>query len=146
MSKVDPFLDMLVTYDKENIHPNIINAIDPYLKDKEFDPEFIRTKSGAAAGLCSWVINVIQFYEVYCDVEPKRRALEDANAELEAAQQKLKAVKEKVISLEAALARLTNDYQKAIDEKMKCQAEADETQKTITLANRLVGGMIVLLY
>jgi len=141
MSKVDPFLDSLISYDKENIHPNIINAIDPYLKDKEFDPDFIRTKSGAAAGLCSWVINVIAFYDVYCDVEPKRRALEEANNELAAAEEKLKSVKEKVISLEAALERLTNEYQKAIDEKMKCQREADETTKTITLANRLVGGL-----
>ena len=61
---MDPFLDSLIKYDKENIHPNITTAIDPYLKDKEFDPDFIRTKSGAAAGLCSWVINVVRFYEV----------------------------------------------------------------------------------
>lgn len=40
-------------------------------------------------GLCSWVINIIRFYEVYCDVEPKRKALEAANAELEAAQNRL---------------------------------------------------------
>ena len=50
MAKVDPFLESLIHYEKENIHPNIIIALDPYLKDKEFDPEFIRTKSGAAAG------------------------------------------------------------------------------------------------
>jgi len=86
----------LIHYDKENIHPNIIIALEPYLKDKEFDPEFIRSKSAAAAGLCSWVINIVKFYEVYCDVEPKRRALEEANAELAAAQDKLTAVKAKV--------------------------------------------------
>ena len=50
MAKVDPFLESLIHYEKENIHPNIIIALDPYLKDKEFDPDFIRTKSGAAAG------------------------------------------------------------------------------------------------
>jgi dynein heavy chain len=141
MSKVDAFLECLVNYDKENIHPNIITALDPYLKDKEFDPEFIRSKSAAAAGLCSWVINIVKFYEVYCDVEPKRRALEEANAELAAAQDKLESVKAKVLDLEATLAKLTNDYQKAIDEKMRCQQEADETTKTIQLANRLVGGL-----
>jgi hypothetical protein len=37
--------------------------------------------------------------------------------------------------LEATLERLTNDYQKAIEEKMRCQREADETTKTIHLAN-----------
>jgi hypothetical protein len=50
MAKVDTFLDSLITYDKENIHPEVIKAIQPYLKDSEFDPEFVRTKSGAAAG------------------------------------------------------------------------------------------------
>jgi dynein heavy chain len=40
-------------------------ALDPYLKDKEFDPEFIRSKSAAAAGLCSWVINIVKFFEVW---------------------------------------------------------------------------------
>lgn len=58
--------------------------------------EFIKSKSAAAAGLCSWVINIVKFFDVYCDVEPKRRALDEANAELLAARQKLTAVKNKV--------------------------------------------------
>lgn len=96
MAKVDAFLDALINYDKENIHPEIMKAIQPYLKNPEFEPEFVRSKSAAAAGLCAWVINIIKFYEVYCDVEPKRRALEAANAELCAAQDKLKIITEKV--------------------------------------------------
>lgn len=83
MAKVDAFLDALINYDKENIHSEIIKvtalffdcisftpfnltcrrcilsvsqkAIQPYLNDSEFDPDFVRTKSGAAAGLCAWV-------------------------------------------------------------------------------------------
>ena len=58
--------------------------------------EFIRSKSAAAAGLCAWVINIIKFYEVFCDVEPKRKALAAANAELAAATEKLKSIKCKV--------------------------------------------------
>ena len=46
-----------------------------------------------------------------------------------------------MIKLEAALQKLTDDYQKAIDEKVRCQEEADATNKTISLANRLVGGL-----
>ena len=80
MAKVDGFLDALINYDKENIHPEIIKAIQPYLKNPEFEPDFVKSKSAAAAGLCAWAINIIKFYEVYCDVEPKRRALEAANA------------------------------------------------------------------
>jgi len=96
MAKVDTFLDSLINYDKENIHPEVIKAIQPYLKDSEFEPEFVRSKSAAAAGLCAWVINIIKFYEVFCDVEPKRKALAHANAELAAAQDKLSGIKRKV--------------------------------------------------
>lgn len=96
MAKVDSFLDSLINYDKENIHPEVIKAIEPYLKDAEFEPEFVRSKSAAAAGLCAWVINIIKFYEVYCDVEPKRKALAAANAELAAATEKLAVIKRKV--------------------------------------------------
>ena len=48
------------------------------------------------AGLCSWAINIVGFYEVYCDVEPKRKALAAANAELAAAQEKLTKIKAKI--------------------------------------------------
>jgi len=50
MSKVDGFLDSLVHYDKEHIHPDVVKAIQPYLKDPEFDPDLIAAKSSAAAG------------------------------------------------------------------------------------------------
>lgn len=56
----------------------------------------MKSKSAAAAGLCAWVINIIKFFEVFCDVEPKRKALAAANAELQAAMEKLRNIKLKV--------------------------------------------------
>ena len=50
MAKVDQFLEQLVNYNKEDIHPEIIKAIAPYLDNPEFNPDFIRNKSIAAAG------------------------------------------------------------------------------------------------
>lgn len=123
MGRVDQFLDSLINYDKEHIHADIIKAIHPYLDNPEFDPEFISSKSSAAAGLCSWVINIILFYEVYCNVEPKRRALEAADAELAAAQEKEAAIKAKVRTLEATLQQLTAEFERANAEKRQCQEE-----------------------
>lgn len=96
MAKVDTFLDSLINFNKENIHENCLKAIQPYLQDKEFKPELVAAKSFAASGLCSWVINIVKFYEVYCEVEPKRQALNQANAELASAQEKLSVIKEKI--------------------------------------------------
>jgi hypothetical protein len=39
------------------------------------------------------------------------------------------------------LANLTADFEKATSEKLKCQQEADATNQTIQLANRLINGL-----
>ncbi|XP_075759566.1 dynein axonemal heavy chain 9 isoform X2 [Pelodiscus sinensis] len=141
MARVDGFLDALVHFDKENIHENCLKALRPYLQDPEFNPEFVTSKSCAAAGLCSWVINIVRFYEVYCDVEPKRQALNKANAELAAAQEKLANIKVKIAHLNENLAKLTAKFERATADKLMCQQEAEATACTISLANRLVGGL-----
>uniref|UniRef100_A0A803Y768 AAA+ ATPase domain-containing protein n=1 Tax=Meleagris gallopavo TaxID=9103 RepID=A0A803Y768_MELGA len=141
MARVDGFLDSLIKFDKENIHENCLKALQPYLEDPEFNPEFVTTKSYAAAGLCSWVVNIVRFHEVYCDVEPKRQALSRANAELAAAQDRLASIKAKIARLNENLGKLTAKFEKATSDKLKCQQEAEATACTITLANWLVGGL-----
>ncbi len=46
-----------------------------------------------------------------------------------------------VQELDDNLAELTAQFQKATDAKLKCQREAESTAGTISLANRLVGGL-----
>ncbi len=130
-----------MTYDKENIPEPVQKAIQPYLDNPEFEPDFIRNKSGAAAGLCAWVRNIMMFFVVFCDVEPKRLALEAANQQLTTAQEKLRQIQTKINALEEALAKLTAEFERATGEKLRCQQEAEKTGKTIELANRLVGGL-----
>ncbi|NXP09467.1 DYH17 protein, partial [Thinocorus orbignyianus] len=141
MGKVDTFLDSLKKFDKEHIPEACLKAFEPYQSDKNFKPELIMTKSTAAGGLCSWCLNIVRFYEVFCEVEPKRLALEEANAELAEAQEKLTRIKNKIADLNANLAALTAQFEKATAEKIKCQQEADATNRVITLANRLIGGL-----
>uniref|UniRef100_A0A803VV29 Dynein axonemal heavy chain 17 n=1 Tax=Ficedula albicollis TaxID=59894 RepID=A0A803VV29_FICAL len=140
IGKADTFLASLKNYDGENIPEACLKAFEPYRKDPSFNPEFIKSKSTAAAGLCSWCLNMVRFYEVHCTVKPKRQAVADADAELAEAQHRLSKIKSKIV-LNANLATLTAQFEKATAEKIKCQQEADETSKVITLANRLVGGL-----
>ncbi|NXS34473.1 DYH17 protein, partial [Pomatostomus ruficeps] len=141
IGKTDTFLASLKSYDGENIPEPCLKAFEPYRSDPGFNPEFIKSKSTAAAGLCSWCLNMVRFYEVHCTVKPKRQAVADADAELAEAQQRLSRIKSKIATLNANLATLTAQFEKATAEKIKCQQEADETNKVITLANRLVGGL-----
>ena len=78
--------------------------------------------------MCAWVINIVQFYRIFCDVEPKRNALAQANADLAAAQEKLAGIKAKIKELDDNLQTLTDEFTMATNEKLRCQAEAESTQ------------------
>ncbi|GCB64021.1 hypothetical protein scyTo_0000226, partial [Scyliorhinus torazame] len=142
MGKVDDFLQTLINYNKEHIPENSLKVVkEQYLQDPDFNPDLVRTKSFAASGLCAWVINIIRFYEVYCDVEPKRQALTQANVELATATEKLEAIRKKLSDLDTNLCKLTASFEKATAEKLRCQDEVNRTNRTIELANRLVKGL-----
>uniref|UniRef100_A0A3P8NT94 Dynein axonemal heavy chain 11 n=1 Tax=Astatotilapia calliptera TaxID=8154 RepID=A0A3P8NT94_ASTCA len=142
MSKVDDFLQALVNFDKENIPEATVRCVrDEYLSDPEFNPDFVKQKSSAAAGLCAWVINIIRFHEVLCEVEMKRMCLTQANADLAEAAEKLDALRKKLAELDSSLETLKIAFEKATSEKLRFQEEVNRTNKTIELANRLVKGL-----
>eukprot|EP00835_Amoeboradix_gromovi_P001568 NODE_74_length_23402_cov_1.166974.p1 type:complete len:4329 gc:universal NODE_74_length_23402_cov_1.166974:19649-6663(-) len=141
MANVDRFLDSLVNFNKEDINQNNLDALKPYLQNPDFTADFIKSKSQAAAGLCGWVVNIVIYYHVFCDVEPKRIALKESSDQLNHAQTKLQQVKSKVMQLDNDLIELRNKFEKATSEKLKCEHEAQKTQETLGLADRLVNGL-----
>ncbi|KAK7886266.1 hypothetical protein WMY93_025887 [Mugilogobius chulae] len=142
MGKVDDFLQALMSYDKENIPDTCLSVVkQEYLRKPGFHPDLVRTKSTAAAGLCAWIINIVRYYEIYCEVIPKRQALAQANIDLEMATSKLLAVQKKLMDLDSTLQNLTEQFKKATAEKLSCQEEVSLTNQTIQLANRLVKGL-----
>lgn len=141
MNKVDQFLYDLINYDKDNISPEIIKAVQEFTKLPDFKPEIILSKSVAAAGLCSWVINILKYYDVFVVVEPKRKALAQANRELNEARGRLSELNDRLNLLEQQLSVLRANFDEALMAKKRCQDEADKTANSIDLANRLVNGL-----
>lgn len=110
-------------------------------QNSEFNPDKIRVKSVAAAGLCEWVININKFYQVYLIVGPKQRALKDAQQELRAAQSILLALNVEINELEHKMSTINSEFKAAVAEKLKLKTEAEKTAMKIDLAHRLVGGL-----
>ncbi|EGI59469.1 Dynein beta chain, ciliary [Acromyrmex echinatior] len=141
MGSIDGFLSELRNYDKENIHPEVVKAIQPYITDKDFDPDFVYSKSQAAAGLCSWVKNIMVFHYINEEVKPLRMALAQANTELRVAMEHLNSLRDRLAELQKMLDALSEKMSVALAEKQKCQDEADATAFVIDLANRLINGL-----
>ncbi|CAE7333776.1 ODA11, partial [Symbiodinium sp. CCMP2456] len=55
---------------------------------EDFYPENMKKKSQAAGGLSEFVINIIKYYDVVCQVEPKKRSLQEAAETLEKANER----------------------------------------------------------
>lgn len=112
-----------------------------YLSNPEFDPSIILNKSKAAAGLCSWVINIVKFHDVILEVGPLRKQLEEAKIQLEEATVKLKEVEEVVAKLNAELAKLNAEFQAAETDKQNAINEAERCARRLNLAQRLVSAL-----
>lgn len=107
----------------------------------EFSRTVMAKKSGAAAGLCEFIINIIMYYDVVTQVEPKRQALREASETLEAANTKLAEVKALVADLQAKLAKLMSEFDKAMKEKNDVMTEAERCQTKLDMAQRLVNAL-----
>ncbi|KAH7825191.1 dynein haevy chain 4, outer dynein arm beta [Monocercomonoides exilis] len=141
MGQVDRFLEQLQTFDKDHIPPANLKAVQPYLDRESFNGDSIMKKSVAAAGLCKWVINIVKYYYIYCDVQPKREKLAAAQETLAEARAKLEAVQAKVDKLNKKLKALTDQFEAATEEKNEVIRQAKETQNKLNLAHRLVNGL-----
>lgn len=135
------YIETLKAFDKDNIPEAKIKALQPYVSDPTFDPVTIKTISLAAAGLCAWVQNIVKYYYIYCEVEPKRQKLAEAEAKLATSQASLKKVQDKVKTLQLKLDQLIAEYNAALSDQMDTQGRADRTHLKLRLAGRLVGGL-----
>ncbi len=142
MGNVDQFLGLLVNYDKDNTPVFACEYIEKHLfSDPDFNVDTMKGKSSAAAGMCSWVINVVKYYRIYEVVEPKRLLLAEANEKLESANTQLASVRAHVAGLEAKLAELNAQFENATQEKNDAIASAEKTQRKADMATRLVNGL-----
>ena len=113
----------------------------PYLALEHFTPDGIRSKNSAAAGLCSWCINIVAYYDIVTTVEPKKQRLREANAELESANSRLSVVMEQVAKLQAQLDELNVKLAAAEAEKATAIAEVEHGKAKLELATRLTAAL-----
>jgi dynein heavy chain len=99
------------------------------------------TKSGAAAGVCNWIININLYYDVVVNTEPKRLSVEKAKVDLAEATLIKETMETLVAELQARLDVLMKAYQDAMDKKQGAEDEAARCERRLSLANRLVSAL-----
>eukprot|EP00794_Sanderia_malayensis_P006878 gene6878-7653_t len=105
------FLDSLKSFDKDNIPPKFMQKIrDKYVSNKDFHPSLIKNVSSACEGLCSWVRAIEVYDRVTKLVAPKRKRLEQAEADLDVIQEDLNKKQIELNTILAQFQTLNDDF------------------------------------
>lgn len=135
------FLDSLKAYDKDNIKPEIIAKLKPYVDSPDFDPALILKASKAAHGLCCWARAMEAYDRVAKVVGPKKLSLAGAEGQLSIV---MGALREKQAALQKVVDKL-NALDADLKEKQtnKAKLEADVNMCTVKLdrAQKLITGL-----
>jgi len=135
------FIDRLKTYDKDNIPPKILKALEKYIQKEEYTPDRVGNQSSAAKSLCMWSHAMDTYSKVAKEVEPKKqkvaalnKTLAEANAALKAKQDMLKAVIDQVAGLQRKL-------KDTVDEKNRLVSQGELTKARLVRADILTVGL-----
>jgi dynein heavy chain len=142
MMKPPPaFIDQLKSYNKEEIQDWMKVEIKKLRAQDHFNYEAMLKKSSAAANLANWVINVVDYNEIYVNVKPLAEEADRAEKELNQKNAELKEVQDVVAELVAKVDALKAQLAEAEAKKQAVVDEAEDLQSRLGLANRLVNGL-----
>merc|ERR1719398_73093 len=118
-----------------------MKEVRPLLALEHFNVETIKGKNSAAVGVTGFILNIVIYYDIVVTVEPKRKALAEANAQLEAANTKLAEVNALVKDLTEKLAVLTKELNEAMADKAQAEAAVAKGMQKLDLAQRLTSAL-----
>ena len=104
---------------------------------KYFNPAIIAIQSGSAAGLCSWCIAIDKYYDIVTEVAPLRKALAEAEQQLETANSRLLKVNDQVAELIERLRRLELQWHEADATRQSAVDVVSQGLRKQDLARRL---------
>ncbi|KAK7907430.1 hypothetical protein WMY93_016042 [Mugilogobius chulae] len=135
------FLEGLFNYDKDNIPDTVIEEIQPYMDDENFQPAAIAKVSKACTSICQWARAMYVYHFVARAVEPKRQALQEARDDLAITQKMLDDSKAKLAAVESGIAALQTKYDDCVARKNDLEYQYDLCEKRRVRADKLTGGL-----
>jgi dynein heavy chain len=135
------FLEDLLAYDRDHIDPEIVAKVTEFCKRDDFTPPVVKKASVAAAGLCQWVHAMMSYDSVAKVVEPKRKALAQAESDLAAAVADLDERQAELKIVQDALAALQEELRLTMEKKDKLVSDVKICADRLVSAEKLIKGL-----
>ena len=138
----DPnFLMQLVNFDKDSLVDSVLNKVNKYTREKDFDPEIVGNVSKAAKSLCMWVRAMEVYGRIAKEVAPKRAKLQGAMKSLATKQAQLQTMQVKVKEISDKVLALREKYTDNVNNKEKLKNESESLEIKLDRAKSLVDGL-----
>ena len=147
MSDSNEFLVTLLSYKdrEEGLDPAIFDSqngtIQPFINDKNFIPDKVRSLSRALAPVCAWVIAMERFYQVELRVKPRKAELQRAQAEYDVAMGHLALKKAELDRVDQRLREMREKLAESVAEKERVEAEYSNTEHKLSRAQKIISGL-----
>ncbi|XP_056631499.1 dynein axonemal heavy chain 1-like [Diorhabda sublineata] len=141
LSDPQAFLVGLMNFDKDSITEDMIEKLKKYVEDPLFTPAKIAKISKACTSLCMWIHAMYKYYFVNKSVAPKKAALAQAKADLEATERALAEAKAKMKEVLEGLEQLQQALATKIAFKEEKEANISFCEDRMNRAMRLIGGL-----
>jgi len=135
------FIADIQDFDGNNIDEWKLDMLKPLLALDFFTFEVMKGKSLAAAYLCSWIVNIVNYNAIYKKVKPLQDAAAEAQLTADTKASELAVVVEKVRLINEKVDALKQQLYDAEAKKKDVEDGAQKLQDSLDLANRLVGGL-----
>lgn len=112
-----------------------------FFHSTEFTFEAVDKSSKACSGICLWVRAMHTYHGVALNVEPKKRALAEAQTSLDATMSQLAGVKARLAEVEANIAALEASYTAAAAKQTQLATDVALCAARLGRAQTLIGGL-----
>eukprot|EP00960_Hanusia_phi_P037730 753088-Hanusia_phi.AAC.7 len=118
-----------------------IKKIEPFVNNPDFTPEAVAKVSKACTSICLWVLAMNKYYHVAKMVEPKKRQLAEAQAELDETLAKLALAQKELKEVQDRVAELEAKFNDAVKEKGELAHKVELCALKLVRADKLIGGL-----
>eukprot|EP01135_Chromosphaera_perkinsii_P008183 Nk52_evm5s1178 gene=Nk52_evmTU5s1178 len=135
------FLSGLQNFPLDTINEEMVEFVEPYKDMEDFNLENAKRVCGDVAGLCSWVLAMIDFYWINKMVLPLKANLIVQEHKLNAAMADLATAQALLDEKQAELDVVQAQFDAAMSEKQALQDDADSCRRKMSAATALIGGL-----
>ncbi|XP_004624242.1 dynein heavy chain 8, axonemal [Octodon degus] len=135
------FLSSLQQFPKDTINEETVELLQPYFNMDDYNFESAKKVCGNVAGLLSWTLAMVTFYDINREVLPLKANLAKQEGRLAVANTELGKAQALLDEKQAELDKVQAKFDAAMNEKMDLLNDADTCRKKMQAASTLIDGL-----